>query len=1229
MKKESIGRLLLTLITAFVMVSGVFGAANWSDTQSDDRTDQIADGDFDLENGETGDAPVSAIDSDSVISEVSTSPITDSPQNDDRIVTDPIELRSPNGYVNEDIVSESDDVVEAHGTRAATVDANGPYGEFPPGFPYYEGETVPFDGTIVGGDPANYYFRWDVTGDGNYEMNHFPASWGGDDVKGVADFDHEYRDNFVGEGTLEAWDGSAMRLGPDGDMLDGLYYDGSYWLPVPRFYQNPPPNGRDGTWGLQFDVYKDCTVDQMGFVRTYAPTPYLMRLWDMSTSTCIGVNFQMRPYISYGWNWYTIKDPANPFGPDITLDLDAGKSYMVTTHMYYSDGRFPRNANPGPTSDGVMEPITSWFNYGGDSYPTNRRDGYIVLMDVHYMTMEPDVLEGKADIFVDNIAPVAQNAVAIGEPGQEGSEIGFTAEFYDIGLDDEWEFRWTFGDGEDSGWIPINKWSGGGKVLMATTWGPDEEPIGDRLSDELGNWLVELAYFNWGPTGQSSPPDLDLMLQYDVVIVGTNYIPSAALASDMGDRLAEYVDAGGNVVQMWSSFHTSDRITGRWTDEEYLTIERGGLRFGDLNMNNVYDPTQPIMNGGSSVTSYYNHYSYDATTHATLLADYQFGYVCAAYNDMNHPNAPTSRIVGLSMFPTDVGGDAWTMIANAVKWASQNPDDPEVLPMPITLETIYHTYVDDHPTSVTPEDTFDVFVEVRDDDDGNVVGQPGDTIDWTNNIALAPNAEATHGGGGSGVWGPHRLNNGDKIGLYNDCWTTDNPPLNWNQLTWPSAVYVAASKDYWSRWRPTLSYRYALKAFDFQYWDGSAWVTLVSFDDGQPFTKVDHTLTLPDPVLTTAVRYANMVSKYGPPYNIMIQEWEIFGVELLNPYEMDGLSDPAFTTVLIENVFPQADNELGVILDVNENTPMGFEGFQIVDPARGEDTEDFRYRWDFDDGTPRGPWRSMVGTETMYEDFETGSGWPWSPWVTLGAGTAVTSAAAHDGSYGLEIDDPGFSGFAYRTDVSVGNPGDIISMWARPSGNGNGGRAYLGFAATSTGSYSFTLAYNTNQILIHRMQPYGSFSIVATSSFGGWQPDKWYRAEIEFISTTEVICRLFDSDGTTLLQDVSYSSVVGAPGGISMRGFYLWSVDTINDGGTAVHIPTEYHNFMDNGVYDVHLEVIDDDMMWDFSGGDPVFTGAPGTEEQWIGGTVFPVSVSNTDPRITPRQQDSQWKMWR
>jgi hypothetical protein len=173
----------------------------------------------------------------------------------------------------------------------------------------------------------------------------------------------------------------------------------------------------------------------------------------------------------------------------------------------------------------------------------------------------------------------------------------------------------------------------------------------------------------------------------------------------MGDRLYEYCQQGGNVVQMWSSFHTSARITGDWTANDYNAIERGSLHYGTESMGDVYDWDHPIMEGVTAMDAYYKHNSYDANTNAIRLADYTTGKVLAAYTNYNAHPAGNGRIAGLAFFPSSgyYGGDAIRMMSNAVKWAAGVTD----LNKPI-LDTFEHQYMDNG--------RYDVKIHVIDDD---------------------------------------------------------------------------------------------------------------------------------------------------------------------------------------------------------------------------------------------------------------------------------------------------------------------------------------------------------------------------------------------------------------------------------------------------------------------------------------------------------------------------------
>jgi hypothetical protein len=103
---------------------------------------------------------------------------------------------------------------------------------------------------------------------------------------------------------------------------------------------------------------------------------------------------------------------------------------------------------------------------------------------------------------------------------------------------------------------------------------------------------------------QSEIPTVSTMKEYDVVLVYTNYPPTEPVL--IGDRLAEYVDAGGKLVMTQTCFSTGTggsnwAITGRIMTEGYsplwpaagdnLSVTRT-ISFASLSF-----PLHPIFNG--------------------------------------------------------------------------------------------------------------------------------------------------------------------------------------------------------------------------------------------------------------------------------------------------------------------------------------------------------------------------------------------------------------------------------------------------------------------------------------------------------------------------------------------------------------------------------------------------------------------------------------------------------
>jgi len=366
-------------------------------------------------------------------------------------------------------------------------------------------------------------------------------------------------------------------------------------------------------------------------------------------------------------------------------------------------------------------------------------------------------------------------------------------------------------------------------------------------------------------------------------------------------------------------------------------------------------------------------------------------------------------------------------------------------------------------------------------------------------------------------------------------------------------------------------------------------------------------------------------------------------------YTMEGLSAPAYTTALIKNVFPEAVNKLGVVLDVDENTPMTFEGFEISDPAKASGTEEFWYRWDFDDGTPLGPWiYNKPGVSKfrilLYHGLaSTGIGSVMAQQVvdTLNSLAIVDSVTTFNfyegGAYPatptlqemINNYDIIMFGCCYNLGGSPGDTrrtefGDRLADWMDMTGGGFLSMMYA-YGQAGSGNEQWTLlgrymdddygpyekgprlagSLNLGNILqpghpvMQGISTLGSgdrYDNMLTMTPGGVKLAEW-TGGYPAIGVKEIP----NGARSVHLSGGGYTAIQGDYD-VFLGNALLWAGENI----MGEPIQTVEHNFMDNGV-----------LMWDFSSGYPVFTGTPGTEEQWIGGTVFPVSVDNTDPVIS------------
>src|SRR5262249_9023600 len=120
-----------------------------------------------------------------------------------------------------------------------------------------------------------------------------------------------------------------------------------------------------------------------------------------------------------------------------------------------------------------------------------------------------------------------------------------------------------------------------------------------------------------------------------------------------------------------------------------------------------------------------------------------------------------------------------------------------------------------------------------------------------------------------------------------------------------------------------------------------------------------------------------------------------------------------------------------------------------------------------------------------------------------------------------------------------------ISAWVQAAGAPTLGRVYVGFGASAAGTLSMVLGGNTSQLLLQRNTPFTSFVTTGVVS-QTWVANKWYRFEIAWDLGGGITGRLFDSDGTTLLNTVTANDNTITSGGLAFRGFGpTFYVDTV------------------------------------------------------------------------------------
>ncbi|XVJ58178.1 MAG: hypothetical protein HEQ23_01770 [Tepidisphaera sp.] len=183
-------------------------------------------------------------------------------------------------------------------------------------------------------------------------------------------------------------------------------------------------------------------------------------------------------------------------------------------------------------------------------------------------------------------------------------------------------------------------------------------------------------------------PTLAQLKSYDVVLVWTDNGLDDGVA--LGNVLADYVDAGGNVIEMAFGLYDFPGIgiQGRWKTGGYAAMTAPSqLGFSTQGIGTRQVPSHPILEGVGAFSG--------GTSSFRLTATVTPGsYLIASWNDAantplvatRHVNA--GKVAGLNFFPasSDARGDFWTagtggdiLIANAINFVANNSVDALII----------------------------------------------------------------------------------------------------------------------------------------------------------------------------------------------------------------------------------------------------------------------------------------------------------------------------------------------------------------------------------------------------------------------------------------------------------------------------------------------------------------------------------------------------------------------
>ena len=427
----------------------------------------------------------------------------------------------------------------------------------------------------------------------------------------------------------------AVGINQPGDYMATLNVDGDPKVSVPVVMTVLPPD----TWGKLAGTIKDkCTNQPIeeALVEIAGGDPITQTMTDEDgyysawiEQGTYDVSYSAPGYVDTNGEYDILPGQTTngdviliPDRPCIMVEPDLIEVWVLTDTQVYTSGGL-QISNPG------YQPLT---------WEVNEKDeGYVPLGLNHFTTVT--IPAGP------EVAP-AGSAVASG-PYQPSPSIEIN--------------------------IPNLPSAGGPRVLLVCS---DDPPLCEPIRAQLqafGDLEVVDAF-----DARTGTPTLSELEAYDVVLTWTNYVYADPVG--MGNVLADYVDAGGKVINLMFAMGTHGwQMGGRFMTEGYTAMNGTSLSFATICLG-AYDPTHPIMAGVTNVCEYYRMLGTYLTTDSSTVASWNDGQLFVATKD-NRTVVSVNGYVGSARQWT---GQMDLMVHNAILWLMGPTDVPWIWETPIT-----------------------------------------------------------------------------------------------------------------------------------------------------------------------------------------------------------------------------------------------------------------------------------------------------------------------------------------------------------------------------------------------------------------------------------------------------------------------------------------------------------------------------------------------------------------